>query len=129
MDRESFIDAWGNTGDDQVIADTTSEIARFRTLKGKTFKESVSADREGVRLALLAAECWYSGSESAQVGREKRHAAAMYKRVHQLRSKLFGSTLIEVTLKNAVSIPTHKVSEMIKSGLTPTEFLASLNNR
>jgi hypothetical protein len=129
MDRESFLEAWNGTGNVQVINDTKSEIARFNALKGKTFKDSLVADREGVRLAMLSAESWYSGSEDAQVGREKRHAAAMFKRAHNLRSKLFGKTRIEAMCDNSVSVPMHKIREMEKSGLAPREFLATLKQQ
>lgn len=129
MDRESFLDAWSGTGDAQVIDDTNAAIARFNAIKGKTFKDSLVADREGVRLALLCAESWYSGSQSAQVGREKRHAAAIYKRAHELRMKLFGNTQLETMLKNTVSVPIHKISDMEKSGLAPRDFLATLNHQ
>jgi hypothetical protein len=119
MDRESFLEAWSGTGDNQVKDDINAEIARFRLLKGKTLKESMAADREGVRLAMLSAECWYLGTESAQVGREKKHAAAMYKRVHEVRSKLFGRTKLESMIANSVSVPLHKVKDLIKVGLDP----------
>ena len=123
MDRVSFLDAWSGTGNNQVIDDTKAEIARFNAIKGKTFKESLVADREGVRLALLCAESWYSGSKDAQVDREKRHAAAMYKRVQELRKKLFGKTQLETMIGNAVAVPMHKIIDMEKSGLAPREFL------
>ena len=129
MDRESFLDAWNGTGNVQVIDDTNAEIARINALKGKTFKDSLVADREGVRLAMLFAESWYSGSEDAQVGREKRHAAAMFKRVHDLRSKLFGQTRLEAMCDNSVSVPIHKIRDLEKSGLAPREFLATLNQK
>lgn len=126
MDRECFLDAWSGTGDVEVIDTTNAEIARFNAIKGKTFKDSLVADREGVRLALLCAESWYSGSKSAQVGREKRHATAMYKRTHELRLKLFGQTWLEAMCDNSVSVPIHKVWDLVKSGLEPHEFLATL---
>jgi len=129
MDREGFLDAWSGTDNSQMIDDTNAEIARFNAIKGKTFKDSLVTDREGVRLALLCAESWYLGSASAQVGREKRHAAAMYKRVHELRSKLFGRTRLEAMCENSVSVPIHKISDMKKSGLAPREFLATLNQQ
>ena len=78
---------------------------------------------------MLCAESWYSGSEDAQVGREKRHAAAMFKRVHDLRSKLFGKTRLEAMCDNSVSVPIHKIIDMEKSGLAPREFLATLNQQ
>ena len=129
MDRESFLDAWSGTGNVRVIDDTNAEIARFNAIKGKTFKDSLGSDREGVRLALLCAESWYSGSESAQVGREKRHAATMYRRAHELRTKLFGNTQLETMLENTVSVPTHKIRDMEQSGLAPRDFLATLDNQ
>ena len=129
MDRESFLDAWSGTGNTRVMDDTNAEIARFNALKGKTFKDSLASDPEGVRLAMLCAESWYSGSEDAQVGREKRHAAAMYKRVRDLRSRLFGQTRLEAMCDNSISVPIHKIRDMEKSGLAPREFLATLNQQ
>lgn len=127
MDRESFLDAWSGTDNTQVVGDTSAEIARFQALKGKAFKEALDADREGVRLALLSAEFWFSGVQVAQVGREKRKAATMYRRVHDLRSKTFGRTRLEAMVESAVAVPIHMAGELLKSGLAPTEFLATLN--
>ena len=78
---------------------------------------------------MLCAESWYSGSEDAQVGREKRHAAAMFKKVQDVRSKLFGETRLEAMCDNSVSVPIHKIIDMEKSGLAPREFLATLNQQ
>ena len=129
LDREDFLDAWSGTGDSQVIDDTNVEIARFNAIKGKTFKDSMATDREGVRLALLCAESWYSGSADAQVGREKHHATAMYKRVNELRLKLFGKNKLEEIFDNSVAVPIHKIKDLEKSGLTPRDFLATLDQQ
>ncbi len=127
MDRLDYLEAWGNTGNENVLNETRAEIERFKTLKGTGFKDALLMDREGVRLAFLAAEYWYSGLYDAQVGREKRKALAGYKRVREVRLKLFGKTQNETMMERCVSVPTHKVGELVKSGLAPTDFLATLN--
>jgi hypothetical protein len=127
MDRLAYLEAWGKTGNEAVLGGTRAEIERFKALKGASFKSALLMDREGVRLAFLAAECWYSGLYEAQVGQEKRRALAGYKRVREVRLKLFGKTQNETMMERCVSVPIHKVGELVKSGLAPTEFLATLN--
>lgn len=122
LDRQEFLACYGG-----VNADAESEIERFHVFKGMPFKESMSLDREGVRLALLAAECWYTGSCDAQVGREKRHASAMYKRVHELRCKLFGLTRLESEMRKCVSVPLHEVGEIMKAGLAKPGTFCTLS--
>ncbi|MDT8992718.1 hypothetical protein RQP54_17735 [Curvibacter sp. APW13] len=128
MDRLDYLDAWGNTGNEAVLCETQAEIDRFNALKGVGFKDALRMDREGVRLAFLSAECWYSGLYDAQVGQEKRKALAAYKRVREVRLKLFGETQNEAMMERCVSVPIHKVGELVKSGLAPTEFLATLKH-
>lgn len=128
-DRESYLDAWGVTGNVDVATKTNAEVARFNAFKGVTFKRSLDSDKEGVRLALLCAECWYESLADCQVGKEKKSAKNMFLRVHALRLKLFGRTQLEATLadsKNMVNVPMHRVSALLESGLAPNEFLATL---
>ena len=129
MDRLDYLEAWGNTGNELVLSETRAEIERFKSLKGAGFKDALLMDREGVRLAFLAAECWYSGLYDAQVGQEKRKALAAYKRIREVRLKLFGKTQAETMMERSVSVPIHKVGELVKSGLAPIEFLATLNQQ
>lgn len=131
-DRESYLDAWGGTGNVEVATQTSAEITRFNAFKGVTFKRSLEIDKEGVRLALLCAECWYESLADSQVGKEKKDAASMFRRVTELRMKMFGRTQLEATLadrENVVSVPIHKVHALIESGLSPTEFLSTLDQR
>lgn len=129
LDRESYLEAWENTGNEAMIAEIEAEIARMKALKGIPLAQALTTDREGVRLALLAAQCWFESLADSQVGKEKKSAAAMAKRVSQRRKELFGRTKLEAAVASAVSVPIHKVGEMIQSGLAPTEFLATLNQR
>jgi hypothetical protein len=129
MDRRDYLEAWANTGNEIVLSETRAEIERFKSLKGAGFKDALLMDREGVRLAFLAAECWYSGLYDAQVGQEKRKALSAYKRVRGVRLKLFGKTNNEEMIERCVSVPIHKVGELVNSGLAPKEFLAKLNQQ
>lgn len=121
LDRHAFLDAWGGTGNTEVLQQTGEEIDRFLAFKGKSFKEALVADREGVRLALLSSENWFEGLADAQVGKEKRAAASLFKQVNALRCKLFGLTRVEFELSKMVSVPMHKVLELMKSGLGHSE--------
>jgi len=127
LDRHAFLDAWEGTGNTEVLQQTGEEIARFLAFKGKSFKEAVAADREGVRLTLLSSENWFEGLADAQVGKEKRAAASTFKQVNALRCKLFGLTRMESEMSKMVSVPMHKVLEMVKTGLAQPEKPCGLN--
>jgi hypothetical protein len=92
-------------GEGQMFESAQSEIKRFKAMKGYTYSQARAADGEGVRLALLAAECYYQGLKDAQIGKEKRSAAAMFKRVNSLRVKHFGLTKLEVMVSKATRVP------------------------
>lgn len=128
LDRESFADAWGGTGNVENITQTNAEITRFNALNGLTFKQSLKADTEGVRLALLAAQCWYESLADSQAGNERRSAATMARQVTDLRMHLFGCTQLESVIQNSVSVPIHLVGKLLESGLAPAEFLATVNH-
>lgn len=123
LDREEFLEAWEGTDNQEVISDTCTKIERFKKLKATDFKAAMDADSEGVRQALLSAEIWFRGLSDANVGKEKRHAQAMYKRVFKLRMNLFGKTQTEAVIENCVSVPIHRVTKLIESGMSPSEFL------
>lgn len=131
-DRESYLDAWSGTGNVAVLTQTNAEIVRFNAFKGVTFKRYLESDKEGVRLALLCAEGWYESLADAQAGKEKKYATHMFRRVNELRMKLFGRTRLEAMLADCekfVIVPIHKVQARIQSGLSPTEFLTTQDQR
>ena len=127
LDRESYLDAWKNTGNEKLIIEIEDEIARTKALKGLQLTKAMITDREGVRLAFLAAQCWFEALADSQVGAEKTLAIAMAKRVTEKRNKLFGRTKLEAMVVDTVSVPIHKVGQMLQSGLPPREFLDALN--
>lgn len=129
QDRESYLDAWANTGNATVIAEIEADIARIRALKDHTLSQALSKDPEGVRVAFHAAQCWYESLEASQIGNEKALAAAMAKRVVAKRLSLFGRTPMEKAFGNSVSVPINKVAKMIESGLSPSEFLKTLQEK
>lgn len=128
-DREDYLDAWRGTGNEAVIRDIEAEIARTKALKGLQLARAIAVDREGVRLAFLAAQCWFESLADAGVGAEKTAATVMANRVTEKRIKLFGRTRLEVEMARAVSVPTHQVGKMVQSGLAPSEFLGTLNRQ
>jgi hypothetical protein len=122
-DRESYLEAWGETGNLEVIAQTNAEISRFNAFKGMTFKQSLVADKEGVRLALLCAEIWYESLAECQVGKEKQEAIKILRRVYNLRMKLFGQTRIEAALSH------HRTHALIPGKIFPTELFADMGQK
>jgi len=128
-DRMAYRDAWSNTGDDCAIAEIATEIAGHKALKKHAFMVALAADREGVRLAMLAAECWCEGLFGAQVSSEKKAALTKLRQVRDLRKKLFGLTINEVKIQNSVSVPMHKIQDVFASGLTPMEYLVTLKHQ
>lgn len=110
-DRESFMDAV--RADEEMVKETASEIARFGVLKGMTLKAAMSADKEAVRLACLNAESWYLGvADSWKSGRAATEANALFKKIHALRMRLFGSTALESKMDNMVSCSIKEILDM-----------------
>lgn len=126
-DREAFLDAYGSTGNIEVLGDTSAEIARLVVLRSQSFKAALAKDPAGVRVALIYAQSWCESLADAQASPgERSEARQLGASILALRLKLFGKSRLETSLDTTVLVPAHKIHDLVASSLSGGAFLATL---